>query len=148
MKTINITKMLLLFWITFSLQTQAQSYTPPSQERVETLLKKVDNCKKAISQGEGRIKVMEKNPESYTLAQYNLVKGFIESSKVCLNKLRTELAELRKDYPGWFNAPNATVALDREHFTSPKKLREALDEIKERIDAVLKSFEGFDEPKK
>ncbi|MDC8004924.1 hypothetical protein POV27_12755 [Aureisphaera galaxeae] len=90
-------------------QVAAQGYTPPSRDRVEALLERADDCKKNIEKEEENLKMMEADPESVTLAQYNATKQAIAAYKKCLNVVRKELDSLRKDYPGWFNSPSATL---------------------------------------
>ncbi len=89
--------------------TLAQGYTAPSRDRVEALLESIDNCKKNLKKEEQELKMMEADPESVTLARYNLTKDAIKLYKFCLEKSRKELDSLRKDYPGWFNSPSATM---------------------------------------
>ena len=63
-----------------------------------------------------------------------------------MDAIREELAALREDYPGWFNAPNATMSIGRDKWTSPRELQEMLNNIEQKINALLDDFEAIDVP--
>ncbi len=100
----------LVFLMLFnSVQVLAQGPETPNRERVETLLERVDECKQGLEKEEEQLKMMEADPESVTLAQYNATKRVIEAYNKCLKAVRKELESLRKKYPGWFNSPSASM---------------------------------------
>ncbi len=130
----------------FSIQVQAQ-YQTPSPERVTELLQQIGDCKTQITKTEDRIKTIEANADSYTLAEYNTAKEFLERLNTCLNMSRGELDSIRKEYPGWFNAPNTVMQLGKGHEITPRSLQEQLNAIEEKIKKVIASFEALDKPK-
>jgi hypothetical protein len=145
MKLINILKPILLFCLVFSVQIQAQVQIP-SQELVEELLQKIENCKGFMAQSERYIQVMEKNASYYTLAEYNKGKEYIEGCKACLNESRRKLDSLREGYSGWFNSPNATMPLGRGHDITPRGLENKVVTIEERFAALFERFGALEEP--
>ncbi|WP_296385744.1 hypothetical protein [Winogradskyella sp.] len=147
MKTINTLAITILLCITISFQTFAQGYTPPSRELIETLLEELEDCKANLTKAENKIKKMEANSASYTLAQYNHTKNAVEISELCIKARRDELDALRKDYPGWFNSPNAILSLNRSRSITPRELVLAIETIEEKIAAAIKRAEALLEPK-
>ncbi len=145
MKLIHILKPILLFCLVFSVQIQAQNQTP-SPERVEELLELLGYCKTNLTNTENRIKNMEESPEEYFLEQYNFAKELLEAHKGCRNRMRGVLASIRKDYPGWFNSPNATLSLGRDHDITPRELENKAATLEERHAALLKRFKKLEEP--
>ncbi len=143
MKTINTLAITILFCFTISFQTFAQGYSSPSREQIEIFLLELENCKAFLTDSENLIKTMEADPESYTLAVYNAAKSQVETSKICVNARRAELDELRKDYPGWFNNPNATLPLSKGHSITPRKLKLSIEDIQEKINTIIKRFEAL-----
>ncbi|WP_353778331.1 hypothetical protein [Winogradskyella sp. 3972H.M.0a.05] len=137
---------LLLACLLFAFQNFAQTYTPPSQERVSQLIDQINECKSNINELEERINYMEENASAYTLAQYNEVKALLNDSKKCKNAIKKELESIRKDYPGWFNSPNATMSIRSHGFTSPRELQELLSEIQQKIDDLLDGFDDLVKP--
>ncbi len=145
MKFTSIIKPIMLFCFIFSLQVQAQ-YQIPSQERVETLLEQIDNCKRITTETEQLIETMEANPESYSLKDYNSAKELLERAKSCINISRGELDSLRKKFPGWFNSPNATMQLGRGNEITPRQLEKKVNDLDAKIRAVLERFNSIDNP--
>ncbi len=145
MKLSTILKPLVFFCFVLSMQSNAQNQIP-SEERVEELLQQIDNCKSLVTQTENNIKKMEDNPGSYTLAEYNAAKEFLDRVKTCLNTSRGELDSIRKEYPGWFNSPSATMPLGRGKEVTPRSLEEELSAIGKKIKAALKALDAIDEP--
>ncbi|MEW4925769.1 hypothetical protein [Algibacter sp. 2305UL17-15] len=137
---------LLLLSLVFTLQTIAQTYTPPSRERVETLLEQIEECKEHIAVTESAIKAMEKDPTSYTLADYVAAEKYLRLSKKCVEVRRKELDSLRKEYPGWFNSPSATVTIKKGRHISPKELEDIMERVQKQINKVLKAFGSVDKP--
>jgi hypothetical protein len=129
----------------FSVQIQAQVQIP-SQERVETLLEQIEDCKNIITEAEKNITLMEKNPESYTLPDYIATKNLIEQAKSCIKANRKELDSLRQGYSGWFNSPNATMPLGRGHDITPRELENKVATIEEIYADLLERFEALEEP--
>jgi len=142
MKLINILKPILLFCLVFSVQIQAQVQIP-SQERVETLLEQIEDCKNIITEAEKNITIMEKNPESYTLPDYIATKNLIEQAKSCIKANRKELDSLREGYSGWFNSPNTTIPLGRGHDITPREIENKVATLEEFILPIIENFENL-----
>jgi len=146
MKLTTILKPMLLFCLIFSIQVQAQNnYPVPSQERVETLLEKINTCKMILEQFENSLKTIENNPTNYTYADYIQIKGFKESSEQCVATSRKELDAIRKDYPGWFNNPGVIMPLSNRQEISPEEL-ERLEKALKEIANLRKRFAAIPIP--
>lgn len=126
--------------------TIAQSYTPPSREMVENYLDQIDSCKAFLKELEADIAEMENNPELVTLAQYKEAKALQSRAQTCLRATRAKLDELRKEYPGWFNSPGATVNLSKGQHITAKGLTAGLDAIEAKIDKLLNRLNAIEEP--
>ena len=135
-----------LFLLTSGAVVQAQTYEPPSREMVETLLEKVNTCKRALADLEDSIEFMENNPENYTLAQYNEAKTYKKMAEGCIADARRDLEELRKKFPGWFNSPSATVDLGKGIHVGPKDLDKKLKEIETKINKLLARLGNVQKP--
>lgn len=138
--------LLITLVLLFGIESVAQNYQPPSRERVETLLTKLETCKDALKDLESSIKYMEDNPGKFTLQQYNEAKLWRNMAKGCIDDTRRDLDDLRKDYPGWFSGPNSVMNLGRGHEIRPKDLDRMLNEVSVKINKVLNRFKAIKSP--
>ena len=138
MKLINILKPVLLFFLVFSIHTQAQSNNYPSQERVEDLLETINICKENLTQYDTELKEIENNPNKYTYREYLELKKNEKETENCIAQSRKELDTLRKDYPEWFNSPDAVMPLSNREEISPRGLEEIIEIDLEKEIAELK----------
>lgn len=90
---------------------------------------------------------MEENPSDYSLADYRDAEKLVERIKTCIATGRAELDSIRKEYPGWFNSPNAVLPYNRLNTITPRSLEERLKELERKISQVLDRFEGLLKPK-
>lgn len=146
MRAFKLLNPILMLCIMFSIAVHAQ-YQIPSQERVQELLNQIENCKNQIDKTEKNIATMEAQAASYTLAQYNNGKALLERIKFCLNMSRAELANLKKEYPGWFNDPDAIINLGKGIEIKPHDLQKKLNEIERKIKKVIDRMEALEKPK-
>ena len=144
----NITKLFLGLVLSLFLvaQAQAQSYTSPSQESVEVLLRNINKCKEVMDNTQQKIKTMQANPDDYSLADYQDAQGLMERARACLHQNRNKLDALRKEYPGWFNSPSATIPIKGGKTISSKGLKKNLDAIERKIKALLDGMEQLEKP--
>ncbi|MGI9550622.1 MAG: hypothetical protein ACR2MT_05440 [Aurantibacter sp.] len=144
-KTLRI-QLGLIFIVLFTLQNQAQNNQYPSQERVETLLEQIDECKEVLADTEKQIKTMEGDATNYSLADYQEAKNLVDRIKTCLSRNRGELDAIRKDYPGWFNSPSLSMPLKKGKTISPKELEKIFDEVEAKIKAAIERMNALAEP--
>ena len=145
-KPLNNKFQLLLFCLLFSLNMTAQTYTPPNQNDVETLIDDIERCKSNIEKAEQQMEKLEADPGNYTYATYKNLQDAINENKKCVAAARKELEKLRKDYPGWFNSPSATVPNRQYNWVTPRELQELLDEVERKMDELLSGFGDLIEP--
>jgi DNA repair exonuclease SbcCD ATPase subunit len=138
MKLTHILKPVLLFCLVFSIQTQAQNNNFPSQERVEELLENINICKDNLAQYDSELKEIENNPDNFTYGQYLELKKKEKETENCIAQSRKELDTLRKDYPEWFNNPDAVMPLSNRQEISPRELEEIIEIDLEKEIAELK----------
>lgn len=124
-----------------------QTYQYPSEERVQELLDEIEDCKQKLKNTQAEIKNMEDNPADYTLADYKEAEMLVERIKTCLAARRAELDSIRKEYPGWFNSPNAVLPYNRHDRITPRSLEERLKDLEKKISRILDRFEGLPKPK-
>lgn len=124
-----------------------QTYQYPSQERVQELLNQIEYCKGELRNTQSQIKEMEDNPSDYSLADYKDAEKLVERIKTCIAAGRSELDSIRREYPGWFNSPNAVLPYDKLHKITPRSLEAQLKEMERKINQVLDSFESLPKPK-
>lgn len=148
MKTKYLIIPLAIFCFLFPSELIAQNYTPPSRELVERLLNELENCKNIQKEAQKDLETLEANASSYTLADYMQVKNLINRAQSCINSRRTELDELRKDYPGWFNNPGVAITIGVHGMRSitPRQLQNKFDAIAAKINAALARFEKLPRP--
>ena len=130
-------------WAPQSLQAQ---YQYPSQERMQELLDQLEYCKQELKATQLEIKNMEENASEYTLAEYQESKMLVDRIKTCIAASRAELDNIRKEYPGWFNAKNAVLPYDRHQEMTPISLEERLGELDKKIEEILNRFNDLDKP--
>jgi len=149
MKLTHILKPILLFCFVFSIQTQAQNnFSLPSQERVETLLERISNCKISLEQFEKALKTIDENPTNYTYADYLKAKGFKEIAEECISASRKELDAIRKKYPEWFNNPETVIPLNNRQEISPEELeRQYKKLLEDALAGFSKRFSALSIPK-
>ena len=149
MKTKYILPLFLFFSTFLVMPSMAQGYQVPSRELVESLLKQLDECKKDLAQAEKEIGIMENNPGQYSLETYLFTKKYIKELKDCVKYSRGKLDNLRKDYPGWFNSPNAfeDIRLHWPRINTPKEIEEALARIDALVAKAVAQFQLLEEPK-
>ncbi len=128
-------------------QLLGQTSQYPSQERVQGLLDALEYCKQELTKTQADIKNMEDNPSDYFLADYKEAQRLIERIKMCMASRRAELDSIRKEYPGWFNSPNAVLPYDRHQGITPRSLERQLKELERKISQVLNQFESLPKPK-
>ena len=128
-------------------QLLCQTYQYPSQERVQELLDELEYCKQELTNVQADIKNMEDNPSDYSLADYKEAQKLVERIKTCMAARRAELDSIRKEYPGWFNSPNAVLPYDRHQGITPRSLEERLKDLERKISRVLDQFESLQRPK-
>jgi len=135
----------LLVYFLFSSEIIAQGYESPSRERVETLLEQLEDCKDTQREFENNVINMELDPESVTLKEYNVAKGYAKNAQTCATILREKLDALRKDYPGWFNSPNATIGVQKpkRRTITPREMQEYIDQANESLDTVLARLQAL-----
>lgn len=148
MKTRYILLSLSIFCFLVSSELIAQNYTPPSRELVEQLLEELERCKEIQKEAQADLENMEANATEYTLADYMEVRNLINRAQTCINSRRTQLEELRKDYPGWFNSPNATLNINFHGMRSitPRQINQMLESVAAKIAATLARFEKLPKP--
>ncbi|UJH66619.1 hypothetical protein [Allomuricauda sp. SCSIO 65647] len=147
MKRVAVVMVLMLYTGLTSTPLFGQTYQYPSQERVQELLDEIEDCKQKLKNTQAEIKNMEANPSDYTLADYKEAEMLVERIKTCLAARRAELDSIRKEYPGWFNSPNAVLPYDRHNRITPRSLEERLKDLERKISQVLNRFEGLPKPK-
>ncbi|MEM7187766.1 MAG: hypothetical protein AAF466_14035 [Bacteroidota bacterium] len=149
MRLLTFVLPMLVMALLFSSESIAQTnYTPPSPELVERLLNELESCKAIQKEAEADLKFMEANANDYTLADYIEVRNLINRAQSCINSRRAQLEELRKDYPGWFNSPNATMTINfhGRRTITPRQLENMLAQVENKIAAVLARFEKIPRP--
>lgn len=141
---------LLTFFVSllFILDIQAQQYEPPSREQVQRLLDELDECKDILKDAQGYLERMEENPEQVTLKTYQDTQKLINNAEGCIADRRKKLDELRKEYPGWFNSPNATVSISRGDFINPKELERLHKAIEIALASISKQLAAIKPPEK
>jgi len=145
MKSKYIMFPVLIVCLLFSAEVVAQDYESPSRELIESLLTKLEDCKDNQKSLENNVINMELDPESVTLKEYNEAKRYAKNAKDCANFLRKKLDALRKDYPGWFNSPNATISVQkpkRRTITS-REMQEYIDQANESLATILARLEAL-----
>ena len=124
-----------------------QAFQYPSQERVQELLNQIEYCKQELQNTQGQIKNMEVNPSEYSLADYKEAQNLVERIKTCIASGRAELDSIRKEYPGWFNSPNAVLPYDRHQEITPRTFQDRLKDLEQKINKVLNDFRNLPKPK-
>jgi hypothetical protein len=145
MKSKYIMLPVLIVCFLFTSEVIAQGYESPSRERVETLLEQLEDCKDTQKELENNVINMELDPESVTLKEYNEAQRYANNAKACANILREKLDALRKDYPGWFNDPNATISVKkpvRKNIT-PREMQKYIDQVNESLETVLARLQAL-----
>lgn len=149
MKLKFIISPIVLLTFMLSAPMMAQGYQSPSRQLVQTLLERLDECKKDLTQAEKEIGIMENNPGEYSLETYLFNKKFIKELKACIKWNRDQLETLRKDYPGWFNSSSAfadiRVSWPRIH--SPVDMDTIIERMETALAQAVTRFEVLDEPK-
>ena len=146
MKISNLLKTVILFCLVFTMQTQAQGYSFPTQETVENWLKELNECKLQIDIIKNKITEIENNTEAeneengYSVNFYLWLKKAIVNKKVCVTYLRKKLEELREKHPEWFNNPNATITLDKNIKMTPLKMENKIKSLEIIYDNILRRF--------
>ncbi len=148
MKTRYILVPLAVFCFFFSSELIAQNYTPPSRELVENLLNELERCKDIQKEAQKDLENMEANANDYTLAEYKAVENLISRAQSCINSRRAQLDELRKEYPGWFNNPSASITIGVHGMRSinARQLQNRFAAIEAKIADVLARFEKLERP--
>lgn len=147
MKRIQIfTSIALLLFLSTPLV--AQTNQPPDRGLLEAMLTALEECNQLAAYLTYGIKVMEDNPGEFTLAQYNKGKESLERVKSCVNSLRRNLSDLKKDYQGWFNNPGTSVTIRWMHLTSitPLELQALFDDLGAKMANALDRFAALQEP--
>ncbi len=147
MKNVALFVFLVLGAGLFPTLLSGQTYQYPSQERVGELLSQIEYCKQELESTQAEIKGMEDNPSDYSLAEYKQAQKLVERIKICVAARRAELDSIRKEYPGWFNSPNAVLPYDRHQGITPRSLEERLKDLERKISQVLDQFESLPTPK-
>lgn len=123
---ILITGILCMFFLA---PLSAQGYTPPSQELVEQLLQQINDCKKEAEALREFLKTDLGIDAFLKYDEFKKNRYRLEEVEECIRKTREQLDKLRKDYPGWFNAPNATVTVHDRDQIAAKDLEKKLEEL-------------------
>lgn len=141
-------KIIVLLVITF-LNVQeglSQSAIFPSRETVESLLQKLDECKQSLKGGQDGIKTMQANPTGFSLKLYLATQEQVRVAKLCIQYLREDLDELRKQYPGWFNSPGTVMPLGRGREISASELTRSINSATTELVELEADFDILDEP--
>jgi len=147
MKKTTTVLILLMCFILSTNQINAQDNVPlPSQQRVETLLNSIDNCKTTIESFNNAINNMEENVGEYSLETYLDAKRWKKFAEDCLTASRKEINKLREDFPEWFNNPGIIMPIGRDRHTSPRELLNFIIESSALIDELTERFSNLEEP--
>jgi len=136
-----------LFILVFAGMLKAQTYPYPSQERVDTLLEEIQECKVLLQKMQESLDAMNATPESTTLKEYLDTKKLIEVGERCIADRRKELDKLREEYPGWFNGTGSVLSSKRNREIAGEDIEKEWLKIDILMRQLRESFDDIDKPK-